>query len=610
MHSSCGSVLDPDCSLPQKQKYVRAKIHASSRLMRKFPLGQDRFARQYWALPNMGSIIVEGVETSLYGDTQVPMEGSEEVARERSGETGHSGGPGAQEVTAVSKCVPAHLQNGDPALPECSFATVSTVNSSEQMEVEGEEQEGSSGANVSVQQTRKRWSPDVPRMDSIPRGQNDANTYGEQSSVGQGTCAEGWESDRQTGMEWNQNDVQHKLPFENTPEMDSNERTSSISGAMDTPVAELEDPNTLADNEECSLPMSSTPTTGSYTVDKCEDENRPEVNLPNSASSVGQESPCVGAAPQSCESSPQYDVDTGDTQPSTGSRQTTETLSTQCDSPSVAPDHSKHHKWFSILPRQPCEAAPAATAAVESNPAAQVTANQLVSPTQQYVMTAPMAASQYAYVTPSGQVIGQPMIQQVGMGYSLVGNTLVPQAQYVAVNPSQQVQYVVAGQQGMSYVMMGGQQYITLGGNQIVQVAQGEGGMVGVVSNEGLVQSEGMTVGAAVTSAEGTARTSEQPQSPGNLSTASQSREKDVQQSTPHPVMTQAGSLATEHLPPSVPSPAPVAVQNGQSVGGKLSESEPIQTVVNPAQVQPTLQLDAEVRAHAVKMRTIYYMYM
>ena len=621
LNSSCGSVLDVNSSLPQKQQYVRAQIHASSRLMRKFPLGQDRFARQYWALPNLGSIIVEGVETSLYGDTQVPVEGSEVVAKERRMDTGHSGGPGVQKV---SKHVPTHLQNGDPASPECSFAAVSPANSSERVEGEGDEPKegvwGGSGANVSVQEGRKLLSPDVPPTD-ISRGQNDTsttNTCGKQSSMGRKTCT--WESDRQTGMEWNQSNLQHKLPFENTnflapgsdaerttttPEMDSNGRTSSISGVMDTSVAELEDSNTLADNEERSLPQSLTPTTASQTVDKCEEENCPEMNLPDCASSVDQESPHMITAPQSTEASPRYELDAANTQLPTGSQENAQMLSTQCDSPGAAPDNSKQHKWFSILPRQPCEATPTALAVVDSNPVAQVAASQHVSPTQQYVMTAPMAAAQYAYVTPSGQVIAQPMIQQVGVGYSLVGNALVPQAQYVAVNPSQQVQYVMAGQQGMSYIM-GGQQYVTLGGNnQIVQVAQGEGGVVGVLSNEGVVNSEGVTVGAVLTSAEDATRVGDQAQNSGNQNTTTQSKEKDTEQSTSHPVVTQVGPPAAESCPTPVSSPAPVVVQDGGSGGGKLSESEPIQTVVNPAQVQPALQQEAEVGVHPVKILAI-----
>jgi len=112
------------------------------------------------------------------------------------------------------------------------------------------------------------------------------------------------------------------------------------------------------------------------------------------------------------------------------------------------------------------------------------------------------------------------------------------------------------------------------------------------------VNSEGVTVGAALPSAEEATRIGDQAQGSGNLNTTTQSKEKDTEQSTSHPVVTQVGPPAAESLPPPVSSPAPVVVQDGGSGGGKLSESEPIQTVVNPAQVQPTLQQEAEVRVH------------
>ena len=51
--------------LKNKLKFVRTRIYSFTRLMRKFSLGQDRFARQYWVLPSVGGVIVEGVETSL-----------------------------------------------------------------------------------------------------------------------------------------------------------------------------------------------------------------------------------------------------------------------------------------------------------------------------------------------------------------------------------------------------------------------------------------------------------------------------------------------------------------------------------------------------------------
>ena len=40
--------------------------------MRQFPLGQDRFARQYWSLPgSVGGVIVEGAGTTLAGEVHL-----------------------------------------------------------------------------------------------------------------------------------------------------------------------------------------------------------------------------------------------------------------------------------------------------------------------------------------------------------------------------------------------------------------------------------------------------------------------------------------------------------------------------------------------------------
>ncbi len=52
----------------------------ASRQMRKFPLGQDRYARQYWVLPSLGGILVEGVETSLDVNFQLDLPKEEEGA--------------------------------------------------------------------------------------------------------------------------------------------------------------------------------------------------------------------------------------------------------------------------------------------------------------------------------------------------------------------------------------------------------------------------------------------------------------------------------------------------------------------------------------------------
>ncbi len=102
---------------------------------------------------------------------------------------------------------------------------------------------------------------------------------------------------------------------------------------------------------------------------------------------------------------------------------------------------------------------------------------------------------QYAYMTPDGQIIAAPgagMVQQVGMSYGIVGNTLVqmptPQPQYIAVDSTtgavigQQgggagVQYVVTGGDGGRYVAMEGSAgYIAAAGGGGQVLAQPEGG--------------------------------------------------------------------------------------------------------------------------------------
>ena len=121
--------------------------------------------------------------------------------------------------------------------------------------------------------------------------------------------------------------------------------------------------------------------------------------------------------------------------------------------------------WFSLTPRKPCEM----LHMVQANG---------VSGGPQYVMQ-----GGYAYMTPEGAVISQPMIQQVQMAYAVVGNTLVPQAQYVVQNPS-----TMTGGSGQQFIALGnGQiaaiqaaptgnntvQYVTVGGNQYAVIQQG-----------------------------------------------------------------------------------------------------------------------------------------
>src|SRR5690606_27546802 len=44
------------------------KMHKALNSFRVFPLGQDRFRRNYWVLPNCGGVFVEGMESGEPGE--------------------------------------------------------------------------------------------------------------------------------------------------------------------------------------------------------------------------------------------------------------------------------------------------------------------------------------------------------------------------------------------------------------------------------------------------------------------------------------------------------------------------------------------------------------
>ena len=615
-------ILTVKLFLSQKQQYVRAKIHTSSRLMRKFPLGQDRFARQYWALPNMGGIVVEGVETSLYGDTQTDgVKGLEEWGKRDVQE----------ESSGLNKVGNGHAKHSSE-----SPVRVKEGDEKEEIDVEKEEEEEGKGeregaveySSVLTREPEEQLCSDMPQTDSADQSacvENDdsAVSFGEH---GRRTCAVVCvEPEPDTGMEWNQDNVQHRLPFE---EEASFSASVSDGEARKTPVNEISEKNANP-----SSPITATPTATPTITPMAQGKGThySSTSLPVPSTSVAPDQ--SNDSPETNKPSPVPDQpDPGHAHHSTGNHgnENMQTTTSVCVAPPEAPSHSKLPQWFSLLPRQPCEVTPVAFTKTDSSSSttvaatAHVVANQQVSPTQhQYIMAAPMAAAQYAYVTPSGHVIGQPMVQQFGLGYTLVGvpqvgvpqvgvsqvgvpqvgvpQVGVPQAQYVAVNPSQQVQYVVAGQQGLSCVAVGGQQYIALGGNQMVQVASGvgEGGEVG--------GSEGVTVGVAVTSPEENKTSGDFP-CPGG----------EERNTTPHTVSdtrlttteeTSQPVTAQDSAPQSAPTNPVLAVTHeekeeresgggGGGGGSKLSESEVIQTVANPAQLhtpQQQKQQEAEV---------------
>ena len=182
---------------------------------------------------------------------------------------------------------------------------------------------------------------------------------------------------------------------------------------------------------------------------------------------------------------------------------------------------------------------------------------------------------------------------------------------------------MVAGQQGMSCVAVAGQQYIALGGNQIVQVAPGVSGSGEVGGSEGsvVVNGDGVTVGVADTSREenktsGDPGGEERNTTPPALSDTRKDAQLITMEEESQPVATQGGTPLSAPSPVSTMAHEEREERGGDGGGGgggggeggggggggsKLSESEAIQTVVNPAQVhspqQQQQQQESEVSA-------------
>ena len=583
----------------------------------------------------MGCIVVEGVETSLYGDTQT--DGLKEEWGKRDVE---------EESSEVKKAVSDQISVNNSLAPgKHSTSSESPVrveegDEKEEVDVEREEEGAVEHSSVLAQKVEEQPS-DAPQAETVDQtaGMESSAVSSVFAEQGGRTCAVVCvEPEPGTGMEWNQDNVQYQLPFE--------EETSFLAAESDGVARKTPVDDVAAMDTNPSSPFNATPTATPMTQDKG----------PHYSSTSLPVVPSSSAAPEHSHESPEASKlspvtgqpDFTHTHLATGNHGNNENMQTtsQCVAPPEAPTHSKLAKWFSLLPRQPCEVSPVAFTNTDSSSTAvaataHVVASQQVSPTQhQYIMAAPMAAAQYAYVTPSGHVISQPMVQQFGLGYTLVGvpqvgvpqvgvpqvgvpQVGVPQAQYVAVNPSQQVQYVVAGQQGMSCVAVAGQQYIALGGNQIVQVAPGVsgGGEVGGSEGSVVVNGDGVTVGVADTSPEenktsGDPGGEERNTTPLALSDTRKDAQLITMEEESQPVATQGGT------PLSVPSPVSTMTheereeRGGEGGGGgggggegggggggdsKLSESQAIQTVVNPAQVhspqQQQQQQESEVSA-------------
>ncbi|CAL9690338.1 unnamed protein product [Knipowitschia caucasica] len=114
--------LETQIKKAAKQKAeLRQKLLESSYSLRPMMLGQDRYKRSYWLLPECGGVFVEGMETHL-GHVDV-------LTEERCATVNKSPLRGTEAATEPSLCIHNNARgssstNPDESLPECTHFTI------------------------------------------------------------------------------------------------------------------------------------------------------------------------------------------------------------------------------------------------------------------------------------------------------------------------------------------------------------------------------------------------------------------------------------------------------------------------------------------------------
>nr|XP_046259422.1 bromodomain adjacent to zinc finger domain protein 2B-like isoform X2 [Scatophagus argus] len=97
----------------KQQSHIRQKLFDSAQSLRSMTIGQDRYKRRYWVLPQCGGVFVEGMESG---------EGYEEVEKERTGQriaqVMRVKEEQPEETRKPVACSPARSMNGGTASPE------------------------------------------------------------------------------------------------------------------------------------------------------------------------------------------------------------------------------------------------------------------------------------------------------------------------------------------------------------------------------------------------------------------------------------------------------------------------------------------------------------
>ena len=348
-------------------------------MMRKFPLGQDRFTRQYWNMPSVGGLMIEGVETAYneYLDEMTIRLGKDENEEK------------TKNKPSVSTKVVERANDGKTAVDTVQTSLASGQSSPWTVTIE----EPSSAPPTLVPNEQEM---DIDVTSTSPPPPSHSHT------------------DHQTPPP-----PQAPAPTEEVPDLPVADQENSEAQANQTVTESQCEPISSSAQNDFSDPSQPPPSTTTSTS-----------------------TPLNTAINQTASTDITTSTITTSTSTSTNARPVSP--STQSTSDTMM--------WFSILPRKPCEM----LHYVQGDSSALLNQQQTVMVAPQYVVATPGGG--YAYVG-SGGVMGQPLVQQVQVGYTLVGNTLVPQTQYVV---------------GQNALNLGGQQFMSVGNGQLALANAGQ----------------------------------------------------------------------------------------------------------------------------------------
>ena len=397
---------------------MRGRIGMLTRQMRKFPLGQDRYTRQYWNLPEMGGVLIEGQETSSfeYLEELLPRLEAEERERNREAMEGVAVSPPHSCLTTEShgntSDVPLSTQSSPR--PGGAWFTDSPAKYSDETDVD-------------VMMTPTKVGTPLKAATPTRYPTIYEETSSDQSSIPPSSpLKEAEPVPEKTTQHPLEISAKHDGHVQEQVAMETNPPPSSLSSITETVVNPVTTPPPLSNSSPSIVTtFSSHKATPSHTPVK---SATPSSHTPVKSATPSSHTPVKSATP-----------------PKTATSSLAQ----------AAP-------WFSLLPRKPCEllhyingGGGDLTGSASLLNGGGGGANQLVIP-----------GGYTAYMTQDGTTVlattGQQMMQQVQMGYAVMGNTLVPQTQYIIQSGG-----TTPG------AAVGGHQYVSLPNGQIAALATG-----------------------------------------------------------------------------------------------------------------------------------------